>query len=134
LRQRALGERCGRGLWEHALDRIWSCTDESNARRGSRRLDRLGRLVEHVAVLCTADDIEPSSARFRSSPTNEVLAQTLPSLVDRIARRVDGAPVYLSFDLDLVSPGHGPGVQTPDKGTARATVGAEIMAVRAVQS
>jgi agmatinase len=64
-----------------------------------------------------ADDVEQSRRLgFEVCSTDEMLAQTVPSLVDRIARRVDGAPENLSFDLDVVDPGHAPGVQTPEVG------------------
>ena len=34
----------------------------------------------------------------------------------RVARRVGGRPVYLTFDLDFVDPSCAPGVQTPEAG------------------
>jgi agmatinase len=63
------------------------------------------------------DDIEQSRRLgFEVYDTDEMLAQTPVLLADHIARRVAGAPAYLSFDLDVVDPGHAPGVQTPEAG------------------
>jgi agmatinase len=63
------------------------------------------------------EDIEQSRRLgYEVCTTDEMLAKAPAELADRIARRVGGAPVYLSFDLDVVDPGHAPGVQTPEVG------------------
>jgi len=63
------------------------------------------------------DDVEQSRVLgYEVRSTDEMLAEPPGALADRIARRVAGAPVYLSFDLDVVDPGHAPGVQTPEAG------------------
>ncbi len=45
-------------------------------------------------------------------------------LAERVRRRVDGRPVFLSFDMDFVDPASAPGVQTPEAGgpSARETL------------
>ncbi len=53
--------------------------------------------------------------------TDEMFAIGIEALADRIARRVAGRPVFITFDMDFVDPSAAPGVQTPEAGgpTAR---------------
>ena len=67
--------------------------------------------------LFSTDDVEQSRRLgYEVLSTDEMLAEAPAALADRIARRTDGAPVYLSFDLDVVDPASAPGVQTPEAG------------------
>jgi agmatinase len=56
--------------------------------------------------------------------TDEALDLGPKALADRIARRVAGKPVFISFDMDFVDPSAAPAVQTPEAGgpTARETL------------
>lgn len=67
--------------------------------------------------LFSTDDVEQSRRLgYEVLTTDEMLAEGPAVLAARIARRVGGAPTYLSFDLDVVDPGNAPGVQTPEAG------------------
>lgn len=67
--------------------------------------------------LFTPDDVEQSRRLgYEVLSTDEMLAETPAALAARVARRTGGAPVYLTFDLDVVDPGSAPGVQTPEAG------------------
>ncbi|MBK0328105.1 agmatinase [Rhodobacteraceae bacterium F11138] len=48
--------------------------------------------------------------------TDDMMASSASVLADRIVARVGGAPVFLSFDMDVVDPAFAPGVQTPEAG------------------
>jgi agmatinase len=56
--------------------------------------------------------------------TDEALDLGPKALAERIARRVAGKPVFISFDMDFVDPSAAPAVQTPEAGgpTARETL------------
>jgi agmatinase len=56
--------------------------------------------------------------------TDEALDLGPKALAKRIARRVAGKPVFISFDMDFVDPSAAPAVQTPEAGgpTARETL------------
>ena len=67
--------------------------------------------------LFTPDDVEQSRRLgYEVLSTDEMLAEPPATLAARVKRRTGGAPVYLSFDLDVVDPGSAPGVQTPEAG------------------
>lgn len=67
--------------------------------------------------LFTPDDVEQSrQLGYEVLSTDDMLAVSPPVLAAHVAQRVQGAPVYLSFDLDVVDPAHAPGVQTPEVG------------------
>lgn len=67
--------------------------------------------------LFTPDDVEQSrQLGYEVLSTDDMLADTPMALAACVARRVQGAPVYLSFDLDVVDPAYAPGVQTPEVG------------------
>ena len=67
--------------------------------------------------LFTPDDVEQSrQLGYEVLTTDEILAAGSTALAERVAQRVGNAPVYLSFDLDVVDPGSAPGVQTPEAG------------------
>jgi len=38
------------------------------------------------------------------------------SIVDRMRARLDGGPVYVSVDIDVLDPAHAPGTGTPEAG------------------
>jgi agmatinase len=53
---------------------------------------------------------------FDLVPTDEVRELEIPSVIDRIRERTDGAKVYVSFDVDFVDPAYAPGTGTPEIG------------------
>jgi agmatinase len=53
---------------------------------------------------------------FDLVPTDEVRQLGIPSVIDRIRERTDGAKVYVSFDVDFVDPAYAPGTGTPEIG------------------
>jgi agmatinase len=53
---------------------------------------------------------------FDLVPTDEVRELGIPSVIDRIRGRTDGAKVYVSFDVDFVDPAYAPGTGTPEIG------------------
>jgi len=53
---------------------------------------------------------------FDLVPTDEVRELGIPSVIDRIRERTDGAKVYVSFDVDFVDPAYAPGTGTPEIG------------------
>ena len=38
------------------------------------------------------------------------------SIVERMRKRLDGGPVYVSVDIDVLDPAHAPGTGTPEAG------------------
>ena len=48
--------------------------------------------------------------------TDEVRELGIPSVIDRISGRTEGAKVYVSFDVDFVDPAYAPGTGTPEIG------------------
>jgi agmatinase len=53
---------------------------------------------------------------FDLVPTDEIRELGIPSVIDRIRGRTDGAKVYVSFDVDFVDPAYAPGTGTPEIG------------------
>jgi agmatinase len=53
---------------------------------------------------------------FELVPTDEVRELGIPSVIDRISGRTEGAKVYVSFDVDFVDPAYAPGTGTPEIG------------------
>jgi agmatinase len=53
---------------------------------------------------------------FDLVPTDEVRELGIPSVIDRIRGRTDGAKVHVSFDVDFVDPAYAPGTGTPEIG------------------
>ncbi|MCA0921568.1 agmatinase [Pseudooceanicola nanhaiensis] len=56
--------------------------------------------------------------------TDDIFAAGLEATAARISERVNGAPVFLTFDMDFVDPSAAPAVETPEAGgpTARETL------------
>lgn len=72
--------------------------------------------------LFRADDVSQSvELGYDVLTTDQALELGPRALAHRIADRVRGRPVYITFDLDFVDPSNAPGVQTPEAGgpTAR---------------
>jgi agmatinase len=57
---------------------------------------------------------------FDLVPTDEVRELGVPSVIDCIRGRTDGAKVYVSFDVDFVDPAFAPGTGTPEIGASQA--------------
>jgi agmatinase len=71
------------------------------------------------------DDISQSvDLGYEVVTTDEMFEIGPHALADRIARRVAGRPVFISFDMDFIDPSAAPAVQTPEAGgpTARETL------------
>src|SRR5437667_95427 len=63
-----------------------------------------------------ADLTEDSELGFQVVSTPEVEHLGVAGLVERIADRVGGRPVYVSVDIDVLDPAHAPGTGTPEAG------------------
>jgi len=81
-------------------------------------LDRSGCL--HVGVrgslYTDADLTQDSELGFQHIPAPDVEELGVPGMVERIADRVGGRPVYVSVDIDVLDPAHAPGTGTPEAG------------------
>lgn len=61
----------------------------------------------------TAEDFDWSRQQgFRVVPAEECWHRSLAPLMEEIYRKVDGGPVYISFDIDSMDPGYAPGTGT----------------------
>jgi agmatinase len=62
---------------------------------------------------------------FQVIGSDEFQTDGLAAVVERIRARVDGAPVYVSVDIDVLDPAHAPGTGTPEAGglTSRELLG-----------
>ncbi len=74
----------------------------------------------HVGIrgpLYAAADL-PDSERLGFTTVSCVDVQTdgLSAAVDRMLERLDGSPVYVSVDIDVLDPAHAPGTGTPEAG------------------
>jgi agmatinase len=74
----------------------------------------------HVGIrgpLYAATDM-PDSERLGFTTVSCVDVQTdgLSAAVDRMLERLDGSPVYVSVDIDVLDPAHAPGTGTPEAG------------------
>ncbi|MHB1875665.1 MAG: agmatinase [Streptosporangiaceae bacterium] len=81
-------------------------------------LDRSGCL--HVGIrgplYSEADLSEDSGLGFQVVSAPEVDHLGVAGIVQRIAARVGGRPVYVSVDIDVLDPAHAPGTGTPEAG------------------
>lgn len=67
--------------------------------------------------LYDAGDLDVSrELGFELLTTDDVRKLGIPGTLERIRRRVGGAAVYLSFDVDFVDPAYAPGTGTPEVG------------------
>jgi agmatinase len=64
------------------------------------------------------------------------------SIVERMRKRLDGGPVYVSVDIDVLDPAHAPGTGTPEAGgltsrellnTLRALAGLDVIGADIVE-
>ena len=65
------------------------------------------------------------------------------SIVERMRKRIDGGPVYVSIDIDVLDPAHAPGTGTPEAGgltsrellnTLRGLVGLDVVGADIVEA
>ena len=81
-------------------------------------LDRTGCL--HVGIrgpLYAAEDLaSDGDLGFQVVSAPELEDLRVAGLVERIADRVGGRPVYVSVDIDVLDPAHAPGTGTPEAG------------------
>lgn len=67
--------------------------------------------------LFRASDITQSlDLGYEVITTDQIFADGIPALADRVRRRVGANPVFLTFDMDFVDPAAAPGVETPEAG------------------
>lgn len=63
----------------------------------------------------TAEDFDWSRQQgFRVVPIEECWHRSLTPLMEEIRPKVDGGPVYISFDIDSLDPGYAPGTGTAE--------------------
>jgi agmatinase len=62
------------------------------------------------------DEDAPAELGFDAIPWSELSGMSAQSYGERVRRRVDGAPAFLSFDVDFVDPAFAPGTGTPEVG------------------
>jgi agmatinase len=81
-------------------------------------LDRTGCLHAGIRgpLYTEADLTEDSELGFQVVSAPDVDQIGVPGLVERIAERVGGRPVYVSVDIDVLDPAHAPGTGTPEAG------------------
>ena len=81
-------------------------------------LDQTGCL--HVGIrgpLYAASDLgDDTDLGFQIVSAPELEDLRVAGLVERIADRVGGRPVYVSLDIDVLDPAHAPGTGTPEAG------------------
>ena len=72
-----------------------------------------------------ADLTDDRALGFTAVPATEVDAIGVAGVVERIRARVDGRPVYVSLDIDVLDPAFAPGTGTPEAGglTSRELLG-----------
>ncbi len=76
----------------------------------------------------TADDFDWSRDQgFRVVQVEECWHRALGPLMDEVRDRIEGGPVYLSFDIDGLDPAFAPGTGTPEIGGLTAVQGLEII-------
>jgi len=75
-----------------------------------------------------ADDFDWSRDQgFRVVQAEECWHRSLAPLMEEVCDRVDGGPVYLSFDIDGLDPAFAPGTGTPEIGGLTTIQGMEII-------
>ena len=87
--------------------------------------------VAQIGVRATgyaADDFDwPREQGFRVVQVEECWYQSLTPLMAEIREKVQGGPVYLSFDIDGLDPSFAPGTGTPEIGGLTVPQGMEII-------
>ena len=61
-----------------------------------------------------ADVDQPREMGFEVIPGDELQAMTPDQYGRRVRERIDGGPVYMSFDIDVLDPAFAPGTGTPE--------------------
>ena len=75
-----------------------------------------------------ADDFDwPRRQGFRVVQAEECWHKSLAPLMEEVRSRIDGGPVYLSFDIDGLDPAFAPGTGTPEIGGLTSIQGLEIV-------
>ena len=69
--------------------------------------------LDHLTVKSA---LGPLAEDFQVLSAPEVEDLRVAGLVERIADRVGGRPVYVSVDIDVLDPAHAPGTGTPEAG------------------
>lgn len=84
---------------------------------------------QHVGIrgpLYGKRDLEDDATLgFQIVRADDYESDGMASIIDRIRRRLDGGPVYVSIDIDVLDPAHAPGTGTPEAGglTSRELLG-----------
>jgi agmatinase len=89
-----------------------------------RRAHEEGLLIQdassHVGIrgpLYSAQDlVDDASFGFEIVRALDIDRMGLEEVVDGVRRRTDGAPIYLSIDIDVLDPAFAPGTGTPEMG------------------
>ena len=100
----------------------------------------------HVGIrgpLYAAQDLQDDElSGFRIVRSDDYEEQGIAGVVERMRRRLDGGPVYVSVDIDVLDPAHAPGTGTPEAGglssrellgTLRGLVGLDVVGADIVE-
>jgi agmatinase len=93
--------------------------------------------------LYSKTDLEQDSVLgFQVIRSDDYEFDGVASIVERMRKRLDGGPVYVSIDIDVLDPAHAPGTGTPEAGgltsrellnTLRGLVGLDIVGADIVE-
>ncbi len=75
---------------------------------------------QHIGIrgpLYSKQDLEDDAVLgFQVIRSDDYEVDGVKSIVDRMRTRLDGGPVYVSVDIDVLDPAHAPGTGTPEAG------------------
>ncbi|MCZ4583608.1 agmatinase [Rhodococcus opacus] len=75
---------------------------------------------QHIGIrgpLYSKKDLEDDAVLgFQVIRSDDYEVDGVASIVERMRRRLDGGPVYVSVDIDVLDPAHAPGTGTPEAG------------------
>ncbi|OZC64111.1 agmatinase [Rhodococcus sp. 15-725-2-2b] len=75
---------------------------------------------QHIGIrgpLYSEQDLEDDRVLgFQVIRSDDYEVDGVASIVERMRRRLDGGPVYVSVDIDVLDPAHAPGTGTPEAG------------------
>jgi agmatinase len=93
--------------------------------------------------LYSKSDLEDDAVLgFQVIRSDDYESDGVPSIVERMRKRLDGGPVYVSVDIDVLDPAHAPGTGTPEAGgltsrelltTLRSLVGLNVVGADIVE-
>ena len=75
---------------------------------------------QHIGIrgpLYSRHDLEDDAVLgFQVIRSDDYEVDGVASIVERMRKRLDGGPVYVSIDIDVLDPAHAPGTGTPEAG------------------